>query len=105
MNTQPHHYETGGDPAIASCMALWRRIQEMPEVKRALAVTPRKINVRKGPKPPRKKASRITEKEIAEMNRLYYEEKMPLAQVAERVGVSFPCAWIHVRKGKTHTNK
>lgn len=103
MNTQPHHYETGGDPAVASVMALWRKIQERDDVKRALAATPRKVSVRKGPKPPRKKAARITEKEVAEMNRLYYEKKIPLAEVAELMGCSFPCAWNHVRKGKTHT--
>lgn len=109
MNTQPHHYETGGDPAVASVMALWRKIQERPDVQRALAATPRKVVG--GPKTAdrvkmkRKKAARITEKEVAEMNRLYYEKKMPLAQVAELMGCSFPCAWNHVRKGKTHTSK
>ena len=102
-------FSVTADPRVSSLMALWRRIQELPEVKRALAVRPSKVVG--GPKTAdrvkmkRKKAARITEKEVAEMNRLYYEKKIPLAEVAELMGCSFPCAWNHVRKGKTNTNK
>jgi predicted DNA-binding protein (UPF0251 family) len=96
-------FSVSSDPRVSSLMALWRRIQELPEVKRALAVKPAKVvGGPKAVKAVRKKAARITEKDVAEMNRLYYVEKLPLGEVAERVGCSFPCAWNHVRKGKTH---
>ena len=90
MNTQPHHYETGGDPAVASVMALWRKIQERPDVQRALAATPRKVVG--GPKTAdrvkmkRKCRAGITEKDEAEWKRLYFEEKKGISEIARKVG-------------------